>query len=203
METSTIGVAIFDDRIEIENAGKFPASISPNILENNEEHNKANTSLPPNPIIANVMFLGGLIENWGRGLSLMFDECGRAGLEAPTILDNGNFVKVIFKRADDASRTQERVKQESSKSEVEVKPENVSAAMLKLIDIIGEQWLSAAELLERLGFKSRNTFRKNYLLPALSCNLIQMQNPTSPNAPNQRYGLTIIGKKLFYREFKT
>ena len=203
LETSTIGVAIFDDRIEIENAGKFPASISPNILENNEEHNKANTSLPPNPIIANVMFLGGLIENWGRGLSLMFDECGRAGLEAPTILDNGNFVKVIFKRADDDSRTQERVKQESSRSEVEVKPENVSAAILKLIDTIGEQWLSAAELLERLGFKSRNTFRKNYLLPALSCNLIQMQNPTSPNAPNQRYGLTIIGKKLFYREFKT
>ena len=198
-----VHIDIFDDRIEIENAGKFPTSISPNILENNEEHNKANTSLPPNPIIANVMFLGGLIENSGRGLSLMFDECGRAGLEAPTILDNGNFVKVIFKRADDASRTQEGVKQESSKSEVEVKPENVSAAMLKLIDIIGEQWLSAAELLERLGFKSRNTFRKNDLLPALSCNLIQMQNPTSPNAPNQRYGLTIIGKKLFYREFKT
>lgn len=118
----------------------------------------------------------------------MFDECIRVGLETPIILDNGNFVKDIFKRTFDASRTQ-----------VEVKLESVSLPMMKLIDIIGEQWLSAAELLEQLGFKSRNTFRKKYLLPALSSNLIKMQNPMSPNAPNQKYGLTIQGKNILSR----
>ena len=199
LEASTIGIAIFDDRIEIENAGRFPKSISPNTLINNEEHNYENTSLPPNPIIANVMFLGGLIENWGRGLSMMFDECIKAGLAAPIILDNGNFVKVIFKRNIDGLRTQVGVKQDSSRSEVDVEFENVSASILRLIDILGEEWLSTAELLERLEFKSRSTFRKNYLLPAIADSFIEMQNPASPNAPNQKYGLTLLGKKLYYR----
>lgn len=145
------------------------------------------------------MAFGGLIENWGRGLSMMFDECIKAGLAAPIILDNGNFVKVIFKRNIDGLRTQVGVKQDSSRSEVDVEFENVSASILKLIDILGEEWLSTAELLERLEFKSRSTFRKNYLLPAIADSFIEMQNPASPNAPNQKYGLTLLGKKLYYR----
>ena len=76
------------------------------------------------------------------------------------------------------------MKQDSSRSEVDVEFENVSASILKLIDILGEEWLSAAELLERLEFKSRSTFRKNYLLPAIADSFIEMQNPASPNAPN-------------------
>lgn len=41
----------------------------------NEEIEMENTSLPPNPVIANVMYQGGLIEHWGRGLSMMAREC--------------------------------------------------------------------------------------------------------------------------------
>ena len=46
----------------------------------NEEIEMENTSLPPNPVIANVMYPGGLIEHWGRGLSMMARECERVGL---------------------------------------------------------------------------------------------------------------------------
>ena len=97
-ETSTIGIAIYDDRIEIENAGRFPANLSPLTLTKEEEDSDNYTSLPPNPIIANVMFIGGLIEHWGRGLSMMNNECERVGLPVPRITDNGFMVKVIFKR---------------------------------------------------------------------------------------------------------
>lgn len=42
-------------------------------------------------------------------------------------------------------------------------------------------------LMEKLGMKSRESFRKNYLRPALDLNLIQMTIPDKPNSRNQRY----------------
>ena len=47
--------------------------------------------------------------------------------------------------------------------------------------------MSAAELMEKLGLKSRVTFRKNYLNPALEAGLIAMTNPDAPTNRNQRY----------------
>lgn len=104
-EASSIGIAIYDDRVEIENAGRFPATLSLQRLTAEETSVNDNTSLPPNPDIANVMFIGGLIEHWGRGLSMMNNKCKNAGLPKPQINDNGNMVKVIFARPKDGERT--------------------------------------------------------------------------------------------------
>ena len=46
---------------------------------------------------------------------------------------------------------------------------------------------NTAELLDKLNLKSRETFRKNYLNPALEMNLIQMTVPDKPTSRNQRY----------------
>lgn len=83
---------------EIENVGRFPANLSPQRLTAEEASANDNTSLPPNPDIANVMFIGGLIEHWGRGLSMMNNKCKNVGLPKPKINDNGYMVKVIFAR---------------------------------------------------------------------------------------------------------
>ena len=42
-------------------------------------------------------------------------------------------------------------------------------------------------LMERLGLKAREGFRRNYLHPAVEMNLIQMTIPDKPNSRNQRY----------------
>lgn len=42
-------------------------------------------------------------------------------------------------------------------------------------------------LMEKLGLKSREGFRRNYLHPAMEQNLIQMTIPDKPNSRNQRY----------------
>ena len=42
-------------------------------------------------------------------------------------------------------------------------------------------------LMEQLGLKSREGFRKNYLRPAIELNLIRMSIPDKPNSRNQRY----------------
>ena len=42
-------------------------------------------------------------------------------------------------------------------------------------------------LMEKLGMKSRASFRENYLNPALEMNLVRMTIPDKPNSRNQRY----------------
>ena len=42
-------------------------------------------------------------------------------------------------------------------------------------------------LMEKLGMKSRASFRENYLNPALELNLVRMTIPDKPNSRNQRY----------------
>lgn len=43
------------------------------------------------------------------------------------------------------------------------------------------------EVLEKLGLKSKETLRKNYLDPAINSGLIEMTIPDKPNSRNQRY----------------
>lgn len=46
---------------------------------------------------------------------------------------------------------------------------------------------TGTSLMEKLGLKAREGFRRNYLRPALDMNLIQMTIPDKPNSRNQRY----------------
>lgn len=57
----------------------------------------------------------------------------------------------------------------------------------KLLDVLGDEVLSATEIMERLGLSHRPTFRKNYLVPALAQRIIEMTIPEKPKSRNQRY----------------
>ena len=46
---------------------------------------------------------------------------------------------------------------------------------------------TSAALMEKLGLKSKEGFRRNYLHPAIELNLIRMTIPDKPNSRNQRY----------------
>ncbi|MDR2699069.1 MAG: Fic family protein [Candidatus Methanoplasma sp.] len=47
--------------------------------------------------------------------------------------------------------------------------------------------MSATELMERLGLRSRDAFRENYLKPAVEAGLISLTEPDKPTSRNQRY----------------
>ena len=88
----TIGIAIYDDRIEIENPGVLPPQITPeNILQ-------PHISYPYNPLIANVLYSTTYIENWGSGVKRIIKACKERGVLAPTWSINGGFVVVTFMR---------------------------------------------------------------------------------------------------------
>lgn len=57
----------------------------------------------------------------------------------------------------------------------------------RILSALGDETLSATELMERLGLSHRPTFRKNYLNPALEQKLIERTIPDKPNSKNQKY----------------
>lgn len=57
----------------------------------------------------------------------------------------------------------------------------------RLLAVLGNEELSAAEIMNRLGLSHRPTFRKNYLTPALDKRLIERTIPDKPNSKNQKY----------------
>ena len=90
--SSSVGIAIYDDRIEIENPGILPPQITPeNILQ-------PHISYPYNPLIANVLYCTTYIENWGSGVKRIMEACQKRGVAAPTWTVNGGFVVVTFMR---------------------------------------------------------------------------------------------------------
>ena len=88
----TIGIAIYDDRIEIANPGILPPQITPGNIRNPHD------SYPYNPLIANVLYSTDYIENWGSGVRRIIEACQKRGVEAPTWSIEGGFVVVTFKR---------------------------------------------------------------------------------------------------------
>ena len=54
---------------------------------------------------------------------------------------------------------------------------HISNQIKALMSVIETYPMSAVELMEKLGLKSRVTFRKNYIQPALEAGLIAMTDP--------------------------
>jgi ATP-dependent DNA helicase RecG len=87
----SVGVAVYDDRLEVTSSGTLHFGLTPEMLFGPHE------SLPWNPLIASVFFRRGIIESWGRGTIKMAEIAVSAGLLRPEIEDAGGCVTVRFR----------------------------------------------------------------------------------------------------------
>ena len=87
----SIGVAIYDDRLEITSAGSLHFGLTPEKLFVPHE------SRPWNPLIARAFHRRGIIEEWGHGTLKMTDLTSAAGLPMLEIEDDGWCVMVRFR----------------------------------------------------------------------------------------------------------
>ncbi|MGI8424104.1 MAG: RNA-binding domain-containing protein [Chloroflexota bacterium] len=87
----SVGVAIYDDRLEVTSSGSLHFGLTPEALFGPHE------SLPWNPLIASVFYRRGIIESWGRGTIKMAELAVSAGLPRPEIEDAGGCVTVRFR----------------------------------------------------------------------------------------------------------
>ncbi|MBQ7057133.1 MAG: hypothetical protein IJM84_04220, partial [Bacteroidaceae bacterium] len=90
--SGSVGIAIYDDRVEIENAGHLPNELTVETIK------QPHRSYPQNPIIANALYMTAYLESWGTGVSRMIDACKTAGVPEPKYSTDGLFVWITFKR---------------------------------------------------------------------------------------------------------
>lgn len=88
----TVGIAIYDNRIEIEN----PGILNPELTV--ESIKRPHISYPYNPIIADVLFRTTFLENWGSGTGRIIDACRTQQVPEPQWSINGDFIVITFPR---------------------------------------------------------------------------------------------------------
>lgn len=91
MGGGSVGIAVYDDRLEVTPTGPLHFGLTPDELFGPHE------SRPWNPLIARTFYRRGVIEEWGRGTIKMVDLATAAGLSRPEIKERGNCVTVRFR----------------------------------------------------------------------------------------------------------
>jgi ATP-dependent DNA helicase RecG len=124
----SVGVAIFDDRLEISSSGELHFGLKAADLYQPHE------SLPWNPLIADVFFQRGIIETWGRGTLKMAELAERAGLPRPEIESIPGAVVVRFRPS--RYLPPQKVKHDLSSRQREILAV-LSAEAMKLAEIDG------------------------------------------------------------------
>ena len=87
----SVGLAVYDDRLEVTSTGSLHFGLTPNELFGPHE------SRPWNPLITRTFYRRGIIEEWGRGTLKMAELATFAGLPRPEIEDAGGCVTVCFR----------------------------------------------------------------------------------------------------------
>lgn len=100
----SVQIMLFKDRLEIWNPGCLPYGLTP------EKLHQPHKSLPANPLIAEPMYLSGLIEKMGTGTEDIIRECLDWELPMPEFHQEVDFRVTIWrKRGDDVSKAHSNV----------------------------------------------------------------------------------------------
>jgi ATP-dependent DNA helicase RecG len=146
---SSIGVAMYDDRLEITSSGTLHFGFTPQSLFEPHE------SRPWNPLIASVFYKRGIIETWGQGTIRMASWAQAAGLPAPEILEIPGAVVVRFRRAmtgETPEKTEALVKTPVKTPEDELAPGKAPGkTQVAVLELLREgPYLTVAEMATRL-----------------------------------------------------
>ena len=171
----SVQVMLFTDRLEVWNPGELHLPLTLEKLA------QPHPSLPPNPLVAEPLYLAQYIEKAGSGILDMIRQCAEAGLRPPTFRqDVGCFIQTLWRPV-----TAEATAEATAEVTAEVRLASVLA---------GE--MTRQELQQALGLRHEEHFRKAYLLPALEADLIEMTIPDKPHSSRQKYRLTGKGRAL-------
>ena len=171
-----IMVYMFDDRIEISNAGGLYGRVTP------ENFGQSGVADYRNPNVAEVMKILNHVQRFGVGIQMAQNELKANKSKAATFKhDPTNTMCTIWALGgeDGAGQVTGQVSDEK----------------ILLVSICcGE--MSRKEIQTKLKLKSRDNFEKLYLKPALENELIEVTIPDKPNSRLQKYRLTQKGKEL-------
>lgn len=90
-----IQISVYDDRLYIANCGQLPENWT--IRNLMDKH----ASKPYNPSIANIYYLAGFIENWGRGIEKICTACESDGTPPPEYTVHPSDIMIKFTASED------------------------------------------------------------------------------------------------------
>lgn len=145
----SIGVAVYDDRLEVTSTGSLHFGLTPSDLFAPHE------SRPWNPLIARTFYRRGVIEEWGRGTIKMAELAASAGLPKPEIDERGECVTVRFRRADKVLASQEaerELTEEQNAVLALLRNSGRALALREILRAMADQQMSERRLREVLSF---------------------------------------------------
>ncbi|MCX7043971.1 MAG: putative DNA binding domain-containing protein [Candidatus Sumerlaeota bacterium] len=205
----SVGIAIFDDRLEVTSTGILPFDITAADLS------RTHRSRPWNPLISQVFYRRGIIETWGRGTNKIIELSKAAGLPAPEFECRTGDVLVRFILISGAKPPKARKAPAPAESadkslsagsaahdtahDAAHGAAQVTAQVIKLLQCCKKP-SSRSEMQREIGLMHRESFRMMYLKPALDMGFIERTIPWKPFTKFQKYRITELGKSVLERE---
>ena len=183
-------VAIYDDRVEIENPGILLPGLT-------IEDIKQGVSKIRNRVIARVFRELNLIEQWGSGICRIFEEAKEQNLPEPAIEEIGMRVRFTVYLAE---YMKTEVSMSATEQAAEQVSEQVSEQVRRLLICLQHGPLGGREAMKCVGLNHRPTFLYDYLQPAIQAGFVEMTQPDSQKSPTQKYRLKAKGKALLTTE---
>jgi len=175
----SIGLAIFDDRVEVWSPGTLPGGL------NARDLSRKHSSVRRNPTIAEVFYRAGLIEKWGRGTNRVIAQCRDHGITPPEFEEVAGSVLVTFRV--EVGRTAPVTDQVTDQAADQATDQAVTILQA------AQSPRTRAELQEISGLRHLPHFRKVHLKPLLERGWLEMTIPDKPRSPRQRYRTTSAG----------
>ncbi|NCT57496.1 MAG: hypothetical protein GW760_07320 [Legionella sp.] len=189
---SRIFIAIYDDRLEIQNPGIMMPGMS-------IEQFKAGVSRIRNPVIAKTLGQLELIEEWGSGYKRIQNACEQGGYPLPEWEEFGSALRVTFyPHPEVVELGAEPGTQLAPSLHSVIRALDLDDEMINLIEFCKEQRAFQA-MLEYMGWKDRTKFRRRFISPLLEKGIIERTIPEKPSSSKQRYQITNHGLELLQK----
>lgn len=181
-----VAIAMYDDHLEVANPGTLHFGFTPaNLL-------RPHISKPWNPIIAEVFYRAGVIEQWGTGTLNIIKWC-KENQNPPSVWEEQPS-SVVITFLPSTFFLEETSKTEATSRSLENHPVgHVSGQVTghvsgqdKILKFCGQS-RTTKDIMKLLGLKHRESFYKNHLKPLLQKKLLLMTIPNKPKSRNQRY----------------
>lgn len=188
-----VSLAIFDDRVEVWSAGRFPSGITAASLT------QAHPSVQRNPIIAEVFHRAGLIEKWGRGTNRVVEMCRAAGVKPPEFAEIAGAAVVTFRVRVAAGVPSQRESRPESQPESqpesrpESQPESAAGLEARVVALLAAGPRSRAELAAGLGQRAVSGQLKVVVRSLLLRRVVAYTIPEKPGSRLQKYRLADTG----------
>ena len=133
----SVDIAIYDDRVEIDNSGRLVPSIKINDLA------KAHRSYARNKLIASIFFIAKMIEKWGRGTLDMINFCKEANNPIPQFKESTGSFSVILPLKEPMRQFAMPIKQAA-------KPEGLTGRQQEILEILQSGPMSREQIMGKL-----------------------------------------------------